>query len=348
MIEGATEALWLDDISLMEVEDSIPIGENVFQDGGFENNYKPKSDAKVKGLSAEAGDESVKLSWKSADGADAIRIYEKMEEGFCSSGYIHNTATSIEIGNLLSDATHTLVNNKDNRSDLFDCGGALYLEFGYQRPTYTNPHKQDNWPGVPWTTPFSLNGGEFSMGGIIPVWGPIGLDLGFGMDVTYGKYKTDDFYFDVVHNNYGEPKLFGSQYDYASRFRLTMPFYLMPVFGMNVGYKQYVRLHTGPRFALYFEDLVSFHYINDKGKKDTDSYEFYGIGEEDNIQRAFDITWYLGVSYTYKSIGVRVAYEWGLIGRYKNEYYNEGLNRKELYDPRYNNLIISLFIPMYF
>ena len=107
MIEGATEALWLDDISLMEVEDSIPIGENVFQDGGFENNYKPKSDAKVKGLSAEAGDESVKLSWKSADGADAIRIYEKMEEGFCSRGYIHNTATSIEIGNLLSDATYT-------------------------------------------------------------------------------------------------------------------------------------------------------------------------------------------------------------------------------------------------
>ena len=243
---------------------------------------------------------------------------------------------------------YSLFNNKDNTSDLFDCGGTMYFEFGYQRPTYTNPHQEDDWAGVPWTTPFSLNGGMFSMGGIIPVWGPIGLDLGFGMDITYGKYKTDDFYYDVIHGDYGTPRSFGDQYDYASRFRLTMPFYLMPVFGLNVGYKHYVRLHTGPRFALYFLDQVDFHYVDENGKKQSSAYEFYGIGEDDNVQRVFDITWYLGISYSYKSIGVRVAYEWGLIGRYKNEYYNVGLDRKQLYDPRYNNLIISLFVPIYF
>lgn len=122
----------------------------------------------------------------------------------------------------------------------------------------------------------------------------------------------------------------------------------MPVFGLEVAHRQFVRLHTGPRFTLYFLDQVNFNYIDEYGDKKYDSYELYSIGEKDNAHRTFGISWYLGVSYSYKSIGFRVAYEWGLIGRYKNDYYNAGLNRKELYDPRYNNLTASLFIPINF
>ncbi len=244
--------------------------------------------------------------------------------------------------------SYKLINSRDNKSDLFDCGGSMYFELAYHMPTYVNPHHQDDWDGIPWLTPFHLHGGAFSMGGIIPVWGPIGLDLGWSMDITYGKYAINEFYYDVTHNNYTDQKYFGSQYKDASRFRLTMPFYLMPVFGLEVAHRQFVRLHTGPRFTLYFLDQVNFNYIDEYGDKKYDSYELYSIGEKNNAHRTFGISWYLGVSYSYKSIGFRVAYEWGLIGRYKNDYYNAGLNRKELYDPRYNNLTASLFIPINF
>lgn len=107
VVNNSCDSMWLDDFSLMKEEDGSPTGEELFTDGGFEDNYSPESLGVVKGLSAESGDEAVNISWSGTESADSVKLYEKTEEGYCFRGYIHPSMMSITIGNLTNEAEHT-------------------------------------------------------------------------------------------------------------------------------------------------------------------------------------------------------------------------------------------------
>ena len=107
LLQDVCDTLWLDDFSLVKIVDGEEEGDNLLVGGGFESNYSPENTGDIGGISAVGGNGTLKLSWKSVSGAAKIKLYQLMDEGFCSRGYIPISADSVTIGGLINDAEHT-------------------------------------------------------------------------------------------------------------------------------------------------------------------------------------------------------------------------------------------------
>ena len=232
------------------------------------------------------------------------------------------------------------VTSKQNPvADILYCRNVMYIHLGYDMAKiYESNYKafQD----------VTLHGGLFDMGGIFRLWGPLGLDLGFGFNAC-GSDKIQPFRSEVT---------MWDGYEKTYRFKIDYRINTMLVFWTNVTDDISVHLATGPRFYINFSDYER-SYINGESDFGTD-YEYFDITDNKknnrNRYRCIGTAWSVGIGFNYKHIGVRVSYEMELYGRYRDSW-TESVgdfefpviyDRMASGDPRYHHLNVSLFIPL--
>ncbi len=106
-LDSSFDGVWLDNFSLKKVENGETVGDNLMKTPGFEELYTEPELGTIGGLKAEGGDESITLSWGTTGGGSKIKLYQLMEEGYCSRGYIHPTITNATFNKLANDVEHT-------------------------------------------------------------------------------------------------------------------------------------------------------------------------------------------------------------------------------------------------
>ena len=224
-------------------------------------------------------------------------------------------------------------------ADILHCRNSMYIHLGYDMAQiYEANYKtfQD----------VKLHGGLFDFGGIVRLWGPLGLDFGFGFNAC-GSDKIQPFRTDVMT---------WDGYEKTYRFKIDYRVNLMLVFWANVTDDIAVHLATGPRFYINFSDYER-SYINGESDFGTD-YEYFDItGNKKNNRnryRCIGTAWSVGIGFNYKHIGVRVSYEMELYGRYRDSWTERVgdyefpffYDRLASGDPRFHHLNVSLFIPL--
>ena len=231
---------------------------------------------------------------------------------------------------------HYSLTSKSNRAaDILRCQSNMYITFDYQLAQRHDPS----------ATAYSNNGqtdinmhlGAFNLGGIARLWGPIGLDMGFGLGAGAGKYAQP------AQPQYGND---GTYYvfDKTIRFRLDYNVYLRPVFGLSITDDIALHLVTGPRFDFIFLE-EDFSYV-DGDRKFAGDVKYASL-EKTDPYRLVSIPWSLGLGFSYKHIGFRIMYEWELYGGYRNKYAEEHSIDRATQDTRTNTFTASLFIPIW-
>ncbi len=235
-------------------------------------------------------------------------------------------------------ASYTLLSSRNKVADVLYCKGHMYITFDYQMTTRIDPvltainnNGQDK---------INLHMGQFNFGGIAKLWGPIGLDFGFGLGVGGAKYDLP------------APSKYGSDgkyyvFDKTTRFKLDYNLYLRPVFWMNVTDDISLHLFTGPRFDIIF--LEDDHSSVNGDRKFAGDVDYAGIGGKGKYPyRILSIPWGVGLGFNYKHIGVRVMYEWEIYGGYTDKYATEHGIDRTMFNAHQNCLTAQLFIPIIF
>ena len=224
--------------------------------------------------------------------------------------------------------TYRLTSKTNRVADILRCKSNMYITFDYQLSMLSDPYM----------TPFynnfqdkvNIHLGAFNFGGIVRLWGPIGLDMGFGLGVGAGKYDQP-----------------AAGYERTIRFKLDYNLYLRPVFWVNVTNDISLHLLTGPRFDLVFLE-EDFSY-NAAGKRDFGGdVEYADIVEKGRPYRSLEIPWGLGLGFNYKHIGLRLIYEWELYGGFTDKFVQEKMIDRTLCDAKHNAFTLQLYIPLLF
>ena len=216
-------------------------------------------------------------------------------------------------------ATYSLYSKDDPAADILDCRFNMYFTFSYLMSTQKDMLAKQNILDP-------LHGGQFEYGFVFKLWGPIGLDFNFGMDMSGRKYEPALPPYELSH-------------ECTKHLRLNMSMALRPVFGINLDTDWDLQVYTGPRFLLNFMDLQRSE-VGGEGDFGTDMEECDLFDKKKSICTPFTIPWGVGFGFNYKSIGMRVCYEWELYNRYKKDYQILG-------DHRYNYLVVSMYIPIH-
>ena len=248
------------------------------------------------------------------------------------------TAASAQNNVYQSYRNYDLFSKENPVSDILYCRNIMYIQLGYDMAKIYEPN----------TKVFEdtkLHGGLFDFGGIVRLWGPLGLDFGFGLDAC-GSDKINPFRQEV--------KMWDG-YEKTYRFKLDYRINMMLVFWANVTDDISVHLATGPRLYLTFSDYER-SYINGESDFGTD-YKYCDITDKKsnkNRYRCVGTAWSVGVGFNYKHIGVRISYELELYGRYRDSWTERVgdletpfvYDRATMGDPHYHHLNVSLFIPL--
>ncbi|MDD6356948.1 MAG: hypothetical protein PUG15_02480 [Bacteroidales bacterium] len=236
--------------------------------------------------------------------------------------------------------TYTLRSKENRVSDFLRCKGQMYIALNYQRTTAFDPTAET---GLRIKAPFrigseattTLNGGGFDFGGIVRIWGPIGLDMNFGLAYGAGKYDEPSW-----NKN-------GVQYESTRRSKLDYNVAIRPVFYVSLPKEWSVYAFSGPRFDFCFMDME-----RSKGNMDNDfESDFHFAGDKNAIFRALSIPWGVGLGIQHKHIGVRVNYEWDMFRDFKKDYKKNifGNDSVKYFDYEYNEpfkyLTVSLVFP---
>lgn len=106
---GPIGALWLDDISVYELdENGEPVGDNLMTYGDFEGGYKEPSTADVSALEAENIAEGVRLSWALPEKAlNRIKVYDVIGGEKTEIASLDGSATEVLIKDAILDTEHT-------------------------------------------------------------------------------------------------------------------------------------------------------------------------------------------------------------------------------------------------
>lgn len=202
-------------------------------------------------------------------------------------------------------STYTLEQKEDKLSDILYVDSAMMMIFGYENFKWNDPV---NPAGNPI---YQLHGFKYDADAIIPIWGPVALDLNFiGFNGAFGRY--DGEFACQMSWNIGVMPMLGVQFN---RFKIHL-------FGGVKGYLS---------FLLDGTDSFPLTTLSSKQK---------------SIGRIGFLTAPLGIDLIYKNIGLRVSYEKGITGRLKDKWYEENAMPRELYNPRYDMLSVSLIIFM--
>lgn len=195
-------------------------------------------------------------------------------------------------------ARYDLEEHTDKLSEFLRVESAACINFGYLNAQWRDPAAQ--------ITPypdFTLHGFNYNGDFLLPIWGPVGLDINMiGMSFGMGNVTATDELAMHMSWNVG----------------------LMPVLNFFVTPKIQVRGYAGVKAYLQFllDGTDSFP-INALSDGVTD------IGRIGWLNKSF------GAEVVFKSTGIRLMIEDGISGRLNNKYYeNTGLQRSQ-YNPRY-------------
>ena len=241
--------------------------------------------------------------------------------------------------------TYTLRSKENRVSDFLRCKGQMYIALNYQRTTAFDPTAETGRNMlIRITAPFrngyeattTLNGGGFDFGGIVRIWGPIGLDMNFGLNYSIGKYDEPS-----------SKSPSSDYYDKTRRSKLDYNVAIRPVFYVSLPKEWSVYAFSGPRFDFCFMDME-----RSKGNMDNDfESDFHFAGDKNAIFRALSIPWGVGLGIQHKHIGVRVNYEWDMFRDFKKDYKKNvfGNDSVKYFDYEYNEpfkyLTVSLVFP---
>ncbi len=229
--------------------------------------------------------------------------------------------------------TYTLISKKNRVADILECKGNMYITFDYLLDTRTDgylmPYHNSGQNKI------NMHLGQFNFGCIAKLWGPIGLDFGFGLGVGGNKYDMP-----APPSSENDWTVF----DKTIRFKLDYNLYLRPVFWVNVTDDISLHLVTGPRFDIIF--LESDYSSVDGDRKFAGDVDYNSLNKNDPY-RLVSIPWALGLGFTYNHIGFRIMYEWELYGGYRNKYaaLHPEFDRNTM-DAHHNCLTASIFIPI--
>lgn len=241
--------------------------------------------------------------------------------------------------------TYTLRSKENRVSDFLRCKGQMYIALNYQRTTAFDPTAETGRNMlIRITAPFrngseattTLNGGGFDFGGIVRIWGPIGLDMNFGLNYSIGKYDEPS-----------SKSPSSDYYDKTRRSKLDYNVAIRPVFYVSLPKEWSVYAFSGPRFDFCFLDME-----RSKGNMDNDfESDFHFAGDKNAMFRALSIPWGVGLGIQHKHIGVRVNYEWDMFRDFKKDYKKNvfGNDSVKYFDYEYNEpfkyLTVSLVFP---
>lgn len=221
---------------------------------------------------------------------------------------------------------YRMTSSSNRVADVLYCKGQMYLTFDYQMVRLNDPlltfAKNNQYE-------MNIHMGAFNFGGIARLWGPIGLDMGFGLSVGGSNY-------DVPQDGY----------ERTTRFKMDYNLYLRPVFWLNITDDIALHLVTGPRFDLVFLETDDSYGSN--GKSDFGKHVAYAHLEKEQPYRFLQIPWGLGLGFNYKHIGFRVLYEWELFGGYKDKWLADNGIDRTIADARHNTLSVQVYIPIMF
>lgn len=128
-IYGSIESLWIDDISIYELDgDGNIIGENIAANGDFEQGYKDYTTYDVDGLTAESDEEGVKLTWNlPKKSVEKVKVYEIKNGEKTEIATLGSFATKFAVKDVVFNENHTYMVTTVNATGFESDGAACEI-----------------------------------------------------------------------------------------------------------------------------------------------------------------------------------------------------------------------------